>query len=151
MILLCIPLAALGGDPLVVLLRDGRAPAGELDAATDASRLWINVSEEGLALRSGFEWSAIQAVVHDSTQLSADEFRIVVGKLAASKPALMDEVSLPAHALEEVILDDTGPGIVPVAFTRPDPPPVRSLQVRAWAASWDDDPEHDGLLVEEDV
>jgi len=134
------------GELIVVQLRDGRTVSGELDSATTASQLWVNRSEQGIALRSGFSWSDLHAVVHNSKQHPAEEFRQLVGQLASSKPALMDDLNPVTTAVTEVADAAGGPQILPVAYTSP--PPVRSLRVRAWTASWDDDPELDGLLVE---
>jgi len=136
-----------GGDRIVVHLLDGRTASGGLDSATDATRLWVNTSEEGIALRSGFQWSEIRLVVHDSTQRSAGEFRKLVGELPASKPALMDDLNPPLAAGSHRAGAEAS-RVTPASFTPEPPVPVRSLRVRAWAANWDDDPELDGVLVE---
>jgi hypothetical protein len=147
-LILSLPTASPAGDSVVVHLFDGRTTAGALDSATDSSRLWLNVSEGGIALRSGFEWSDIRVVVHDSRHLPADEFRNVVGRLASSSPPLMDVPNPATRALNEVVAATERADITSAAFSRTVTPPVRSLRVRAWVANWDDDPELDGILVE---
>ena len=148
LLILSLPTASSAGDAIVVHLRDGRTATGALDSATDSSRLWVNVSEGGIALRSGFEWSGIRVVVHESRQLSADEFRNVVGQLASSKPPQMEVPNPATTAVHEVVAATDPRQVTPATFSRLATPPVRSLRVRAWAENWDDDPELDGVLVE---
>jgi hypothetical protein len=136
------------GDFVVVRLRDGRTASGALDSATDSSRLWVNSSDRGIALRSGFAWENVEGVVHDSTQRSPEEFRKLVSRLPASKPPLMEDANLAALAVHEVAAAAQDPAVTTAAREELDPPPVRSLRVRAWTANWDDDPELDGVLVE---
>lgn len=141
--------AARGAEKLSLLLQDGRFVSGELDAATDHERLWLNASEVGVALRSGFEWAKVVTVVHDSKQHSAAEFRKLVSQLPGSTLAAFEDLD-PTHRVIDEAISATGPveTVVPVAYAPSELPRVRSLRVRAWTASWDDDPELDGLLVE---
>jgi hypothetical protein len=148
LLILSLSPASRAGDSLVVHLRDGRTTTGALDSATSAERLWLNTSESGISLRSGFDWNDVRAVVHESRQLSANEFRNLVGQLASSRPAPVEEVNLSTTALHEVVAATGRPDVATASYSRLATPPVRSLRVRAWAANWDDDPELDGVLVE---
>jgi len=132
------------GERIGIVLADGRFASGEIDSRTDAKQLWVNASEQGVVLRSGFEWGKVDSVVHKSRQVRAVEFRKLVAGMERSSPAL-PEVILPASV--EVPADRPNFGSIhpAVAF---EPPPVASLRIHAWTANWDSDPELDGVLVE---
>src|SRR5436190_1146401 len=148
LLILSLPTASPAADSLVIHLRDGRTATGALDSATSSERLWLNVTESGISLRSGFDWNDIRIVVHDSRQLPPDEFRNIVGQMASSKPAPLSDVNPSTKVVDEVVAATERPDVTPATYSRLATAPVRSLRVRAWAANWDDDPELDGVLVE---
>ena len=147
-LLLATTATARADEPVGILLTDGRFASGSLDSATDAARLWIHTTDNGIVLRSSFDWNRIARIVHDSKQHTPSEFRNLIGQLQSSSPTLAE----PDH--DTLATADGLPAALrAVTLARhdsvePSPPPVRSLRGRAWAASWDSDPELDGVLVE---
>lgn len=121
--------------------------SGQVEASTNDDRLWLSTTDSGVTLQSGFRWAQIGDVVHESKHYTAGEFKLIVNQLVRSQPT--DATAAPPLPMEQVIAATRSPArVIPVAFTHPEPPAIRSLRVRAWAASWDADPELDGLLVE---
>ncbi|MDX1961565.1 MAG: hypothetical protein SFX18_00340 [Pirellulales bacterium] len=143
----------------LVVLRSGQIVRGHVDIATDANRLWLRRELPGLQLTSGYAWSEVSEVEHRTRVWSAEEFRqslpvaVTRGKKLRQMeafPALEHEVTRGERLSAANILfsanDDPNMGTIHPAQASPSLP-VATLTLESSLASWDADPELDGLLV----
>ena len=122
---------------IVVVLRDGRTVAGELDPQTDADRLWVRRAVDAVVLRSGFAWLEIDGIVVEAETVPPEKFR----QQALSEPippGPEDQLILVAQSLAPPLPP------APVSLVRGR---VRTLEIRAYSANWDGDAESDGLRL----
>jgi hypothetical protein len=125
----------------VVLLADGRALTGHLDAQTDAQTLWIRQSEGGVVLRSGFDWSRVAAVLQDGQSQDKQD----VLRATAQLNTLTSEEALPAAEPFAAFPPEAPHELSGI----PSPPPFAgpaSLQIgQVGFANWNRDAAIDGL------
>jgi hypothetical protein len=134
---------SLAGEATQLILRDRRVASGRIVRAETDDRVWLVTLENGIELRSAFRWHDIASVVHESKQHSPSAFRSLIDEGLPSPPPA------PVQRSMDAVLGSSLMSAAPRAHFIAEPlPPVRSLQLRAWGANWDDDPEQDGLLVQ---
>lgn len=158
------PVPALGQDQeqeksISVEVTSGRTFAGQLDAQTDAARLWLRSRQGSAVLLRPIEWDRVVQVNVAGADLSGEEFlRIVKAvrqEVAARKETTQPENTQPESKPPEskIVIQGSARsgGFLSVTGTPagrpPQEPRVRSLAVEAVVANWDADVEVDGLLV----
>lgn len=141
------PAAALAADA-VVLLRDGRVVSGTVNVRTNNEWLWLHAAEPAIVLHSSFAWTDIVSARLDGKRVAAEELRLQAMKVR--KPVDREQFKPLPPEPQVAPVDHPHPHIGE-RLIHPPPPVVESrvgsLQLEARVASWDNDPEDDGLLV----
>lgn len=123
-----------------VELTDGNIVTGEVDAQTDAERLWLRREETGVELSSGYAWSQVQAVYQGQRQLTGPEFSETIGALKTPGKSVLDI----EPAMIPVVADPTAANDCRVNVSRPR---VESLRIEAQLARWGSAAATDGLRI----
>lgn len=162
------PLAA--GEQVVVVLLDGRSTHGDVDARTDAERLWLRREIPGVQLASGFAWDQVKTVRAAGQSYAGRDFLPIAGAIASEGKSYLriEPYRQPPSATlapeapvnERVNRQPAGaPPRLPGFEPSPEPQAneqlrrrhaeqrVKSLMVEAYLAQWDGDPQPDGLRV----
>ena len=127
----------------------GRTFGGQLDARTDAARLWLRSGRGAAVLLRPIQWDRVVQVHVAGQDLSGEEFQQIVNKVKPEAPAPKQT----AARQNEIVIKGSARsgGFLSVTVTPPRKPParprVRSLAIEAAVANWDADVEVDGLLV----
>jgi len=130
---------------VIVQLRDGSTLRGMIDKRTDHELVWLRTSTPRIVLRSAIEWEQIVNARYDDQTLATDGLRELV-------PQLQSDTNQDIASKEPPKLPPSQ-DIAPVGTNRADSRSssanrrVRSLQIEAVVANWDDDVETDGLRV----
>lgn len=117
-------------ESIVVQLRNGRLLAGEVDARTDESELWLRSSEPSIVLSTAIPWTDLKAVQVQNKTISPGDFRQIVRQLVSPSPAV--PLRQPAQ-------------LASCSAKRASSPPVRSLEFVASLANSDLDREANGI------
>lgn len=127
--------------PVTAILNDGRQIFGRVAATTDDSRLDLVVASERVHLTAHLKWEQVALFNVRDRQVPVARFRKQVSKYTLPEPASKNAVSRPLR-ITPLLNEDTGEPIVSNQST------PRSVQMEARLASWDQDAEPDGLLLE---
>ena len=150
--LVAIP-APVAADETVVRVASGRQFAGAIDARTDAEKLWIRGTYGGLTVRRPIDWDRVVSARHAGEELSAEAFRAAALESNLESTAATTTAAAPSAtpAATPAVPETVAPVVIRPERLPPRFPPrdgrVRSLQIDAWAANWDDDAEVDGLVL----
>lgn len=149
------------GQTVTVMVTSGRSFTGRVDPRTDEAELWLRWSRGTMAILRRIDWErVVQAQVGGDTVPGAELFKAVapkkeivpVGEPVETPPPKVFRVhsngsaapsgtKAPRSAFRSEAVAATG-------ADRRAAPRVRSLDIDAWVANWDDDVEVDGLVVE---
>lgn len=133
-------------ESISVELTSGRIFAGELDARTDASQLWLRSERGSAVLRRPIQWDRVVQVRVAGQDLSGEELRQIVETVKPDSAGGKEQ----AAKQNKIVIKGSAPSGGFLSVTRParrKAPRVRSLAIYATAANWDADVEVDGLLV----
>lgn len=143
----------IAADETVVRVASGRQFAGAIDALTGTEKLWIRGNYGGLTVRRPIDWDRVVSAFHSGEELSAEAFRAAALQSIAApgETASADAPPAAPTAIPLLLPETVAPVVVLPGRLPPRLPPgearIRSLQIDAWAANWDDDAEVDGLVV----
>lgn len=127
-------------EPIDVELADGTIVTGEVDAQTDADRLWLRREETGIVLCSGYSWDEVQALYRGQNRIVGTEIPKSIGDLKSPAKSVLDIT--PAISPEATAR--LTPANLPVTNTRPR---IESLHIEAQLARWGRTAANDGLRV----
>ena len=129
-------------QPVTVQMRSGRSLTAQIDARTDASRLWLRFSSASTVVLRPIAWDRVAGARHGEKVMTAAEFRAAIDQLKTTHKDQQGDNSAPrddrqspdshAQRAREVLGGDRR---------------VRSVHIDARVANWDADVESDGLLV----
>ncbi len=125
---------AISGDSVCIHLHDGRELTGNVDARTDRDRLWLRITAPSITIFKPIQWSDIVRAQIGDRQLTPSNFRELAPSLRSELPTGFFET--------DVSTQPERPQDEPPALIRRK---VRSLQIYAHLANWDDDVNVDGL------
>lgn len=139
---LLVPGACSHAASISVEMQSGRRFTGELDRRTSPESLWLRAGRAGAEVRRPLDWRHIRQIeVAGESYTPAEVQTVVLSSAWAAQDPFVDDVrSVTAASLTP----ETVPAPPPVFVARQ---AVRSLQVQAYAASWDADVPADGVIV----
>lgn len=123
-----------------VELSDGNIVTGEVDAQTDAERLWLRREETGVVLCSGYAWSEVHAIVRAGNRIVGSEILRAI-----------DELKTPAKGVLEIVpavSTDVSPPTTPIDLSVTNTRPrVESLHIEARLSRWGRGAANDGIRI----
>lgn len=137
------PAAAEAEGPISVVLAGGRTFTADLDPQTAENLLWLRWQGERITVRRAIPWERVIRAEVAGASLTGDALRELVAEVRREIPA--PAVEPPRGTI--VLCGAPAEAEPSPAEPPPDVPPVRSLEIEAVAANWDDDVEADGLLL----
>lgn len=127
--------------PVTAILNDGRQISGRVAATTDDSQLDLVVASERVHLTAHLRWEQVVSFKVRDRQVSVARLRKQRSKYMLPESPSKNGVSKQLR-ITPLLNEDTGEPIVSNQST------PRSVQMEARLASWDQDAEPDGLLLE---
>ncbi len=127
--------------PVTAMLNDGRKISGRIASTTDDSRLDLVVASERVHLTAHLRWEQVASFKVRDRQISVPRLRKQLSKYMLPESPSKNGVSKPLR-IAPLLNEETGEPIVSHQMT------PRSVQMGARLASWDQDAEPDGLLLE---
>ncbi|MCG8585520.1 MAG: hypothetical protein MI757_12485 [Pirellulales bacterium] len=133
------PRSAFADDVVVVSTKSGRTFRGAVDAKSNNTRLWLRSGATQIQILRPIEWTQVESVIHNGTQLSGAAFHKIAASVKTSAPKMpwpraergagKSDAERAQEALKEL------------------PPRVVAIDISAFPANWDRDVEVDGLVV----
>jgi hypothetical protein len=139
-------------EDAVIELQDGRVVQGQIDEATDETRLWLRREAAGVQVTSGFAWGQIRLVQSGQQSYRGCDFQAVAqstktpGKLYRELDVAIEGGPKQSPALLPAAHQSSanvGERLRLSAAERR----VKTLYIEAYLAQWDGDPQADGLRV----
>jgi hypothetical protein len=148
---------------IAVTVADGRTFTAEVDARSDAERLWLRFGTARTTILRPIDWSSVVGVRRDGVELTAAELKREIAAAANAVSSVVTTRRLVEKASDRtspvqpssVSLRNSGGGGLQL-WRLPDAnspmstepaPIVRSLSVDAYLGNWDSDVDSDGLVV----
>jgi len=136
-----------GGEELRVSLASGREFAGQVDARTDADRLWLRSEGTAIEVVRPIDWQRITGAKLGGRQLGIAELKQMADQLKS--PSTVKALRLRSDEGDDISEDgsqkETRAGQAQTAAVAASP--IRSVNFDAQIANWDGDVEPDGLLI----
>ncbi len=126
--------------PIDVEFTDGTIVTGEVDAQTDAERLWLRREETGVVLCSGYSWDEVQSIYRGGNRIVSAEIRKSIYGLKSTTKSVLDIVP----PMPQEIATATIPSTQSALVARPR---VASLHIEAQLARWGRGTANDGLRI----
>lgn len=162
------PAAAAAGETIAVGLASGRVFVGEVDSRTDSEQLWLRAERPGISICRPIRWERILLARLGDQELSAEELQSLSEALKSAPPEQPeggDPNSLPSPPAPR----QDGSADIEGRTRQPLPPPkqwipdtqmanyiqasrardlqVRSINIDACVANWNQTVETDGIVV----
>lgn len=132
-----------GAESIRVKLASGRTFEGFVDTRTDTERLWLRFEGEATLLYRPISWDRIEAVEHQGRDLSVEQLKRDSAQLKSKGNLNVPEEAQQTEPRRDAIETDAEAAQQMLAA----PEPVRSLDIDASIANWDNDYEVDGIRV----
>jgi len=134
-------------EPVTIELVGGRKFTGQIDPRTGDEQLWLRFYKGKIVIRRPFAWDQIAYAEVEGKELSPQDLR---GRLLGDQAVTTEPVPAPV-ADSPQLSPSPEPQAEREAMAQPPQPetvaPVCSISFEASVANWDQDVEHDGLLV----